>query len=223
MRWVFLVVTATAGFRHESIEVAEQVLAELAAPRGIEIVFARTEDDMRARLTPDALRGIDAVLFVNTTGELPAEPREALLRWVSRGGTFAGVHSASDTWHSSPEYIEMLGAEFVAHPPDYVATILVEDANHPATRSLPTPHAMLEEIYAFHKFDRDDVHLLLSLNGTDPLAWEKKHGRGDVLYTALGHRDDVWQSPWFRAHAGGILDWAVARQQAPSKRRAVGH
>lgn len=60
MRWVFLIVTATAGFRHESIEVAEQVLAQLAASRGLEIVFARTEEERRTRLTPDALRGIDA-------------------------------------------------------------------------------------------------------------------------------------------------------------------
>lgn len=33
--------------------------------------------------------------------------------------------------------------------------------------------------------------------------------------------EDVWQSPWFRTHVGGILDWAVAQQNTPSKRRSV--
>ena len=223
MTWILIVVTATAGFRHDSIEAAEQVIAQLAAARGAQVVFVRTEDEMRAKLTPETLRSAGAVLFVNTTGELPAESRAALLQWVARGGTFAGVHSASDTWHSSPEFIEMLGGEFDSHPPDFVAKIVVEDATHPATAGLPSPHEMLEEIYMLRNFDRTRVKLLLSLDGKQPLAWEKPHGRGAVLYTALGHREDVWQSAWFRAHADGILDWARARQEPPSKRRAVRH
>jgi type 1 glutamine amidotransferase len=212
-----LVVTATAGFRHESIEVAERVVSEIAAAQNVDVDFARTEDELRQRI---GFYGATAVFFVNTTGELPPEARESLLAWIRRGGTFAGIHSATDTWHSSPDYIEMIGAEFTTHPPDAEATIVVEDAAHPATEDLPSPHVMVEEIYEFVKFDRANVRLLLSVAGA-PIAWEKTYGRGAVLYTALGHREDVWQSAWFRAHMSGILEWALAQRTAPSRRRAV--
>ncbi|HEX6083816.1 MAG TPA: ThuA domain-containing protein [Thermoanaerobaculia bacterium] len=212
-----LVVTATAGFRHDSIEIAEQVLSGIAAQQNVEIEFARNEDELRKQA---GFHGLSAVFFVNTTGELPAEARDSLLAWINRGGTFVGIHSATDTWHASPEYLEMIGAEFATHPPDAEATIVVEDATHPATKNLPSPHVMVEEIYEFVKFDRAGVRLLLSTAGA-PLAWEKTHGNGEVLYTALGHREDVWQSAWFRAHVTGIMEWALAQRHAPSRRRAV--
>jgi len=53
------------------------------------------------------------------------------------------------------------------------------------------------------------------------LAWEKTFGRGRVLYTALGHREDVWLSEWFRTHLSGIVSWSVLPHNA--KRRAVRH
>lgn len=212
-----LVVTATAGFRHDSIGIAEQVLREIADAQNADVDFARTDDELRQRI---GFSGVSAVFFVNTTGELSAEARESLLAWIRRGGTFAGIHSATDTWHSSPDYLEMIGAEFATHPPDADATIVVEDAAHPATRGLPSPHVMFEEIYEFVKFDRANVRLLLSVAGA-PIAWEKPYYRGAVLYTALGHREDVWQSAWFRTHVSGIMEWALAQRTAPTRRRAV--
>lgn len=215
-----IVVTATAGYRHESIGVAEETIAQLAGARGVNVVYARDEDEMRARLTPDALRATKAVLFVNTTGELPSASRDALLAWVNGGGTFVGFHSASDTWHSSPEYIAMLGGEFASHGPEETVAIVVENPRHKAAAGLPTPHTLFEEIYAFTNFDPARVDLLLSIRDPifQPIAWTKTHGRGRVLYTALGHREDVWTSLWFRRHAGGMLDAALL----PPKRRSVG-
>jgi type 1 glutamine amidotransferase len=218
-----LVVTATAGYRHESIETAEQVLATLAAAQNAELSFARTAEEVAQRITPAALLQVDAVFFVNTTGDLPLSAATALVDWVRNGGTFAGVHSASDTWHSVPEYLDMLGAEFVSHPPDYTGTIVADDPNHDATRDLITPHALLEEYYVFQRIDVNAMHLLLSLREPEfrPLAWEKTFGDGRVLYTALGHRIDVWQSAWFQSHVRGMMQWAL--EPLVVKRRAVRH
>ena len=57
--------------------------------------------------------------------------------------------------------------------------------------------------------------------GYFPLAWEKPFGDGRVLYTALGHREDVWRSAWFRAHIAGAMQWAMS--PARPRRRAVRH
>ncbi|HEX7810056.1 MAG TPA: ThuA domain-containing protein, partial [Thermoanaerobaculia bacterium] len=116
-----VVVTATAGFRHDSIETAELVLAAIVAEQNADISFIRTEDELAVL----DLQTADAVFFVNTTGELPLSAANTLLAWIRNGGTFAGVHSASDTWHSLPDYLDMIGAEFVSHPPEANGEIVV--------------------------------------------------------------------------------------------------
>ena len=32
--------------------------------------------------------------------------------------------------------------------------------------------------------------------GYFPLSWNKEFGKGRVFYTALGHREDVWDAEW---------------------------
>jgi hypothetical protein len=224
-----VVVTATAGFRHDSIETAEQVIAGIAArTRWFEVVFARDEDEMATMLSADSLRAAKLVMFVNTTGELQLPSRSALLDWIAGGGSFMGVHSASDTWHEWPEYIAMLGGEFDHHPDQTTRTIFVDDAGQLATAALPAPHDLLEEFYIFRNFDRARVAMLLSLRtdpedgqpGFFPLAWTRAYGSGRVLYTALGHRADVWTNPWFQQHLTGAIAWGLRRDQIPRRRAA---
>jgi hypothetical protein len=74
-------------------------------------------------------------------------------------------------------------------------------------------------------FTRDRVHVLLSLDtektdisdlpqltkgGDYPQAWTREFGRGRVFYTALGHREDIWEGdPLFKAHVLGGIRWAL--------------
>src|SRR5437868_1053040 len=95
------VVTVTMGYRHECIPLAAEVIASLAP----QALFFRTADDLK---TFDA-SAFDLVMFVNTTGELPLPDRGAFVQWVRDGGAFVGVHSAADTFHAFPEYLEMVG------------------------------------------------------------------------------------------------------------------
>jgi type 1 glutamine amidotransferase len=218
---VILVVTATAGFRHDSIPTAEDVIARLAPRLGASVVFARSEEETAGALNAQALRGVQVVMFVNTTGELDVPSRDDLLQWIAGGGSFVGVHSASDTWHDWPAYADMLGGEFESHPDQYVARIDVLDPEHPATAPLQSPHSMLEEIYTLKNFDAARVRPLLATDGR-VIAWSKSYGGGRVFYTALGHRIDVWQSEWFANHIIGAMSWALRRDELP-RRRAVGH
>ena len=174
---VVAVVTVTAGYRHESIPVAEEVLRGM-----IDAEFFRDANDLQRFRPAD----FDVVMFVNTTGELPIDVH-ALVSWVRGGGKFIGVHSAADTFHGSDEYIEMLGGEFDWHGPEITAHI-TGDAEV----------TLFEEYYHFKRFDPRN-HVLLAA-GTMPLAWRRDFGKGSVFYTALGHREDVWRSAFFRQH-----------------------
>ena len=124
-----IVVTATDGYRHESIETAEKVIASMKL---IDAKFVRTPEELAAT----DLSSAKVVMFVNTTGELKWPERQKLLGWISAGGSFIGVHSATDTWHQWPEYIEMIGGEFESHPEEMTAEVVVVDPKHPATTGL---------------------------------------------------------------------------------------
>ena len=205
-------VTVTEGFRHDSIPAAEHFITELAPRLGFEVTFARTEVDLPIALAPPALERVKLVMFVNTSGQLQLPSRESLLTWIAGGGSFIGVHSASDTWHDWPAYIEMLGGEFDRHPAQSLQTIFDERAG--------SPHPLFEEYYIFKNFDRTRVTMLLSLRsspedgrpGFFPLEWTRPYGQGRVLYTALGHRIEVWQDPWFRQHVADAIAWGLRRR-----------
>lgn len=55
----------------------------------------------------------------------------------------------------------------------------------------------------------NDGHAEANQPGDFVAAWRKLHGRGRVFYTALGHREDVWENPRYRQHLMGALRWAL--------------
>src|SRR6476620_236647 len=117
-----LVVTATQGYRHSSIPLAEKVLAGLGERSGLFTVdYARGgpdgkgSQDLEEKLSLESLKNYDGVVFANTTGDLPLPDREGFIKWVESGKAFIAMHSASDTFHGFPPYVEMLGGEFLTH------------------------------------------------------------------------------------------------------------
>ncbi len=41
------------------------------------------------------------------------------------------------------------------------------------------------------------------------LAWCHEYGDGRVMYTGLGHPDQLWHEKWFRGHILGGMSWAL--------------
>jgi uncharacterized protein len=219
-----LVVTYTAGFHHDSIPRAEQVLADLARRNGgLTVSYCRTAADVVAMLATASLASIDGVFFANTTGDLGIPDLDGFLGWIRAGHPFLAAHSATDTYHGEPGYLGMIGAEFDMHGDQTEVDVTVEDRTHPATAALPVPFRIFDEIYLFRANPRPSAHVLLSLDrhpmdglpgagqpGDFVLAWTRSYGAGKVFYTALGHRVEVWDDPRFQAHLAGALAWAFA-------------
>jgi hypothetical protein len=218
-----LVVTHTTGFRHGSIPVAEAVLTTLAeSSGGFTLRWCRTADDVRTLMTPAALRDVRAVVFANTTGNLGIPDLPAFLDWIAAGRGFVGMHSATDTYHDAPAYLDMIGNEFLTHGAEASVSAIVENASHPAAAPLGARFTVFDEIYKFVRPNRGAVTMLLSLDRHPadglpeqgqpadlPIAWAKAYGDGRVFYTALGHRDDVWRNPLYQQHVLGGLLWAL--------------
>lgn len=219
-----LVVTHTAGFRHDSIPAAEAALTAIGAEGNLfRTEFCRTAEEVAARLTPAGLAGVDAVFFANTTGNLGIADLPAFLEWIAGGKGFLGAHSAADTYHESPEYLAMLGGEFLTHGAVVEAEVRVDDAAHPAVAHLAPRFRMTDEWYRFRpagsglamllSFDRSPADGVGTAGEavTLPVAWHKPFGSGRVFYTAMGHRAEVWNDPRFRTHLREAVRWATRR------------
>jgi type 1 glutamine amidotransferase len=212
-----LMLTATAGFRHDSIATARQVLTTLGSSSG-EFTITATEDV--PAITSATLAGTDVLFFALTTGELAftAEQKAAILAFVSNGGGFLGVHSATDTLYGWPEYGALVGAYFKEHPWTQLATVVVEDATHPATAGLGDRFSIEEEFYTFRENPRPRVQVLLRLDaasvrssGDYPLAWAQTVGNGRTYYNALGHFPTTWNDPRFQRQIAGAIRWLAKR------------
>jgi uncharacterized protein len=216
-----LVVSVTKGFRHDSIPAAEALAARLAEKSGAFTVdYARTDQELAAKLGPSGRAAYAGVYFAQTSGDLPIPDPQGFLDWIAAGHAFIGTHSASDTFSGFGPYLDMLGGHFLRHGPEHVTVdLLVKDASHPVAKSVPQPLKVLDEIYQFERYDPARVRLLLYVAkhpetgapGEFPLAWTREHGQGRVFYTALGHRDDVLNSEWYGAHLLAGIQWALGK------------
>jgi type 1 glutamine amidotransferase len=218
-----LVVTHTTGFRHTSIPIAESTLQEIGTRSGLyRTEFCRTGEDVTRLLITAELARYDAVFFANTSGNLGIPDLGAFVTWVSSGHAFLGTHSASDTYHDRSEYLDMLGGEVATHGSIAEGTIRVDDPADPSVAHLAPRFTIVDELYRITRINRSAVHMLLSIDsnpadgvGTPgaavdlPISWRKSLGAGRVFYTALGHREEVWQDARFQQHLLGALRWAL--------------
>jgi hypothetical protein len=212
-----LMVTATAGFRHDSISTARQVMAALASQSG---AFTVTATENLSEITADRLANVDVLMFALTSGELPfdAAQKSAILAFVNNGGGFIGTHSATDTLYDWPDYGRLVGAYFKEHPWVQEATVTVEDTSHPISSGLGASFRLMEEYYTFRQNPRPSVHVLLSLNassvgatGDYPLAWTQTIGRGRSYYNALGHFSETWNDARFQRQITNAIQWTAGR------------
>ena len=217
--------------------------------------FVRTDDEMKAKMTAEALTHYDAVVFANTTGVLPLPDPQGFLDYIKAGHGFAAMHSGADTFHEFPgdekgavsSYVKMLGAEFVGHHQQCGVEGHVSDPNFPAVKMLnrdnmkkimrpgqasgdPKQSMWLagniwhgfDEMYLFKNVQRDQLHVLVSLDkhpndgspeanqpGEYLVSWSKAYGKGRVFYTSFGHRQEIWHDSLYQAFLTGGIRFAL--------------
>ena len=208
------------GYEHSYLPNAEVAIKQLGKETGLYQAVTTARSQL---VTAERLARFD-VMVLAATGELPwsAEQRQALMDFVRGGKGVVGVHNAADTFYKWPEYGAMVGGYFQAHPWTQEVTVRVEDTRHPATAMLGESFRVKEEVYTFRDWDRSKTHVLLSLDnssvdaslgtredGDYALGWCHEHGKGRVIYTALGHFDELWEQDWMRQHVLGCIKWAA--------------
>ncbi|WP_367129395.1 ThuA domain-containing protein [Saccharothrix sp. HUAS TT1] len=216
-----LVFSKTAGFRHDAIPEGVQLVRDLGAANSFTVTA--TEDS--TQFTTANLARYEAVVFLNTTGDvLNATQQTAFESYVRGGGGYVGVHSATDTEHDWPFYGELVGAYFTSHPAIQQATVRVENRAHAATAHLAPAWTRTDEWYNFRGDVRSGARVLATLDestysggsmGADhPHTWCKTMGGGRSFYTGSGHTRSSYAEAGFRAMLLGGIRYAAGRTRA---------
>ncbi|MFE2757834.1 ThuA domain-containing protein [Actinosynnema sp. NPDC059335] len=216
-----LVFSKTAGFRHDSIPAGTQAVRDLGAANN----FTVTATEDASQFTAANLARYEAVVFLNTTGDvLDGNQQAAFESYIRGGGGYVGVHSASDTEYDWSFYGELVGAYFASHPAIQQATVRVENRAHAATAHLDQAWVRTDEWYNFRTNPRSTARVLATLDestysggsmGADhPHTWCKTVGGGRSFYTGGGHSQSGFAEPAFRAMLLGGIRYAANRTKA---------
>lgn len=216
-----LVFSKTAGFRHDSIPAGLAALQRLADEQQFTLVAS--ED--AAQFSDDNLRQFNAIIFLNTTGDVLDDTQQwAMERFIQAGGGFVGIHAATDTeWEGDWFwYRNLVGAVFKNHPnePSNVQSARVEivDKNHPSTATLPDSFSLADEWYNFR-----DIYEFIQVvakvdessyqggehNHDHPISWYHEYDGGRAFYTGLGHTSETFSNAQFLQHLTGGLSYVV--------------
>ncbi|WP_328851880.1 lectin [Micromonospora globbae] len=216
-----LVFSKTAGFRHDSIAVGTQAIRDLGAANN----FTVTATEDAAAFTTGNLAQYEAVVFLNTTGDvLNASQQSAFESYIGGGGGFVGVHAAADTEYGWSFYGNLVGAYFASHPAIQQANVKVENRAHAATAHLPQTWTRTDEWYNYQTNARSTARVLATLDessysggsmgGDHPHSWCKTYNGGRAFYTGGGHTQASYAEPAFRAHLLGGIRYAAGRAKA---------
>ncbi|WP_329010379.1 ThuA domain-containing protein [Micromonospora rifamycinica] len=216
-----LVFSKTAGFRHDSIAVGIQAIRELGTANG----FTVTATEDASRFTTANLAPYEAVVFLNTTGDvLDAAQQSAFESYVNGGGGYVGVHAAADTEYGWSYYGSLVGGYFASHPAIQQANVRVENRAHPATGHLPQTWTRTDEWYNYQTNPRAGARVLATLDessysggsmgGDHPISWCRTVSSGRSFYTGLGHTQESYAEAAFRGHLLGGIRYAAGRAKA---------
>ncbi|MFN8354203.1 MAG: ThuA domain-containing protein [Spirosomataceae bacterium] len=214
-----LVFSKTAAFRHQSIEAGKAAFQKMAKEKGFAVDL--TED--ASQFTADNLKRYNAVVFLNTTGDVLNETQQIdFERYIQAGGGYLGIHAATDTEYGWPWYGRMAGAYFLDHPmsPSNVqkGKFFVALKNHWATKMLPDEFERTDEFYSFKNIS-PSINVLVKIdeksyqggkNGDNhPMSWYQEFEGGRSFYTAMGHTDETFSEPLFLGHLWAGLNYVM--------------
>jgi type 1 glutamine amidotransferase len=197
-----LVLCRAVGWVHTSIPLAAKMVEYLGDKTGAWMTIITYD---AAAITPENLKQYDAIFLASTTGEFLDDPndkattdlrRQALLEFVKDGKGLAGIHAATDSYHTHEptvdgtwrEFNELIGGFFKFHwSYPTLIRVKIDDPESPLTAMFPSRgFDIVDETYTFAQdsFSRRRVHVLTNIN------YAKMSAEDKAKEPAAGRRSD---------------------------------
>jgi len=164
------------------------------------------------------IHDMSLIVPIYTMSKIEKEEVDNLTKAVEGGVGLGGYHGGMcDAFRDAVAYQFMCGGQWVAHPGniiDYRVNITSED---PIVAGLGDFDYRSEQYY-MHVDPSNEVLATTRFTGEHapwidgvvmPVAWKRKHGKGRVFYSALGHVAKEFEVPQMRTILKRGLLWAA--------------
>lgn len=237
-----LIFSKTNDWRHNSgIAGADYFFTDLADEKGLNVFTTGNS----AVFNDDDLARFKLVIFNNASGDIASAPQQkAFEKWYEGGGNVIALHAASTISNWPWFYQNIGGPAFIGHiaaPQFQQARVENLNTDHPIMKNTPREWRHSEEWYSFDGRPQDyGMTPLLGLDETTyspynfsygdvsdlrmgyrpiehPVVWSHCMGQGRSLYSALGHRHDVYENETYARILRNSYDWMMNRSGADRK------
>lgn len=138
----------------------------------------------------------DMLILALTPYKFSSAEEDALVSFVTDGKKLMAIHTATAVDAENEKYVEMVGGRFVTHSPHQEFTVNVAEPGHPVVEGVKD-FKITDELYVLDRTP-SAAHVLLTATWdgkAQPMLYTRAHGRGKVLYNALGHGPDAYENP----------------------------
>jgi type 1 glutamine amidotransferase len=210
------------GWSGHRPEECAAIVGDMLAEDGFSV---RQETAVAALADPDN-RSLDLIVPIHTASAIGRNEAEALAATIAAGVGLAGFHGGmGDAFRASPEYQFVCGGQWVAHPGDIVDyRVDVIRPDDPIMAGIGS-FAYRSEQYYMHVDPANEVLATTTFSGMHaawiggvvmPVAWKRRHGRGRVFYSSLGHAPEEFAVFEMRTILRRGMRWAAGLPVVPA-------
>ena len=208
------------GWSGHEPERCARVIADMLERESFRV---RLETSTEAFADP-ALADLSLIVPIFTMSKIEKEQVQNLTKAVEGGVGLAGYHGGMcDAFREAVEYQFMCGGQWVAHPGniiDYRVDITRPD--DPIVAGIESFPYRSEQYY-MHVDPSNEVLATTTFSGEHapwidgvvmPVVWKRRHGKGRVFYSSLGHIAQEFEVPQMRTILRRGMLWAAAPSPA---------
>lgn len=215
---------------HQPVETTDEFRPFLGE-QGYDI---RVAEDTQVYTDAEYLSGVDLIVQANTMSSIAAAELAGLRSAVAAGAGLVGWHGGiADAYRDCPEYLQLIGGQFVHHPAKapadqlaggmadsyipHMINMVREKADHPIIAGVDDFWLTTEQYWVLTD-DYNDVLATTTLATrefdpwnrpiTCPAVWTREWGQGRVVVVTPGHQLDVVQHPSVRTMIERGMLWA---------------
>ncbi|MBO6717352.1 MAG: ThuA domain-containing protein [Rhizobiaceae bacterium] len=166
-----------------------------------------------------AIRDLHLIVPIYTMSKIEKDHAINLASAVESGVGLAGHHGGmGDAFRDSTEYQFVVGGQWVAHPGNIIDyRVDVAKPDDPVMQGI-SGFPYRSEQYYMHVDPSNEVLATTTFSGehapwingvTMPVVWKRRHGKGRVFYSSLGHVSSEFEVPEMRTILRRGMNWAA--------------
>jgi len=203
------------GWSGHEPEKGAHIVSAMLEQEGFKVYIENTTE----AFADPAIADMSLIVPIYTMSKIEKEELNNLTRAVQNGVGLGGYHGGMcDAFRESTDYQFMCGGQWVAHPGniiDYRVNIARRD--DPIVQGIDDFDYRSEQYY-MHVDPSNEVLATTTFSGEHadwirgvvmPVVWKRRHGKGRVFYSSLGHVASEFEVDEMRTILRRGLVWAA--------------